>query len=139
MPTSELTDALNPFVGQQQQQQQQQPYSEQHAYTQPFQAVHTPQSSSFVPHRSELEYAISEPPPPPRCRSSCPVVLIQPSYFSGLGQSWMLLILYRRFSALGMQHEKRRRANTGEGLPGSKSSKLNIGNDKQRQRPNWPR
>ncbi|KAH9179811.1 hypothetical protein EDB89DRAFT_1923303 [Lactarius sanguifluus] len=64
MPTSELTDALNPFVGQQQQQQQS--YSEQHTYTQPFQAAPPPQSSSFVPHRSELEYAISEPPPPPR-------------------------------------------------------------------------
>ncbi|KAI9448140.1 hypothetical protein H4582DRAFT_1898809 [Lactarius indigo] len=64
MPTSELTDALNPFVGQQQQQQQS--YSEQQTYTQPFQAAPPPQSSSFVPHRSELEYAISEPPPPPR-------------------------------------------------------------------------
>lgn len=71
MPTSELTDALNPFIGQQQQQQH--TYSEQHTYTQPFQAAPPPQSSSFAPHRSELEFAISEPPPPPR--SALPILL----------------------------------------------------------------
>ncbi|KAI0307266.1 hypothetical protein B0F90DRAFT_1686735 [Multifurca ochricompacta] len=76
MPTSELTDALNPFIGQQQEQEQgqeqRQPhYSDQqhqHPYNTQTQISYTPphQSSSFTPHRSELEYAISEPPPPPR-------------------------------------------------------------------------
>lgn len=83
MPTSELTDALNPFIGQQQQQQS--AYSEQHVYTQPFQAAPPPHSSPFVPHRSELEYAISEPPPPPRCCFPRPSVSIQRSHFPGLG------------------------------------------------------
>jgi hypothetical protein len=62
MPTSELTDALNPFIG-----QQRQPHypSDQHTYpSQPFQT--SPPHSFFTPHRSELEYAVSEPPPPPR-------------------------------------------------------------------------
>jgi len=62
MPTSELTDALNPFIG-----QQRQPHypSDQHTYpSQPFHI--SPQQSFFTPHRSELEYAVSEPPPPPR-------------------------------------------------------------------------
>ncbi len=61
MPTSELTDALNPFIG-----QQRQPHypSDQHAYpSQPFRIP--PPQSFFAPHRSELEYAISEPPQPP--------------------------------------------------------------------------
>ncbi|KAH9966053.1 hypothetical protein BC827DRAFT_1374365 [Russula dissimulans] len=62
MPSSELTDALNPFIGQQRQSHYS---SDQHPY--PPQYFHTiPPQSSFTPHRSELEYAISEPPPPPR-------------------------------------------------------------------------
>lgn len=63
MPTSELTDALNPFIG-----QQGQPlYSSDDQRPYPSQSFHTPPpQSSFIPHRSELEYAISEPPPPPR-------------------------------------------------------------------------
>ncbi|KAI0004910.1 hypothetical protein BJV74DRAFT_805659 [Russula compacta] len=65
MPTSELTDALNPFIG-----QQGQPlYSSDDQRPYPSQSLHTPPpQSSFIPHRSELEYAISEPPPPPRPR-----------------------------------------------------------------------
>lgn len=63
MPTSELTDALNPFIGQEQSQSHYS--SDQHQY--PSQSFHDlPPQSSFPPHRSELEYAISEPPPPPR-------------------------------------------------------------------------
>src|SRR5579863_672582 len=67
MPTSELTDALNPFIGQQRQPH----YSSDHQQY-PSQSFHTPPpQSSFTPHRSELEYAISEPPPPPRYRLVC--------------------------------------------------------------------
>jgi hypothetical protein len=61
MPTSELTDALNPFIGQEQEQ------SQSHYHQYPSQSSNAlPPQSSFAPHRSELEYAISEPPPPPR-------------------------------------------------------------------------
>ncbi|KAI9512250.1 hypothetical protein F5148DRAFT_1165091 [Russula earlei] len=59
MPSSELTDALNPLIGQQRESHYPSDYP-----SQLFRAF--PPQSSFTPHRSELEYAISEPPPPPR-------------------------------------------------------------------------
>jgi hypothetical protein len=72
MPTSELTDALNPFIGQQRESHYP---SDQHTY--PSQPYHiSPQQSFFTPHRSELEYAVSEPPPPPRYNLSCHSAMI---------------------------------------------------------------
>ncbi|KAF8631538.1 hypothetical protein AX15_002294 [Amanita polypyramis BW_CC] len=57
MPTSELSNALNPYVTQE---RPRQPIAE---YPTPLQQVATtPQP--YVPHRSELELAVSEPQPP---------------------------------------------------------------------------
>ncbi|KDQ64637.1 hypothetical protein JAAARDRAFT_145597 [Jaapia argillacea MUCL 33604] len=61
MPTSELSDALNPYIVQ--------PRSRNAGATlhqPPPLAVQQPQP--YIPHRSELELAISEPPPPTRPR-----------------------------------------------------------------------
>ncbi|KAI0068808.1 hypothetical protein BV25DRAFT_1874039 [Artomyces pyxidatus] len=58
MPTSELSDALNPNAA----------HSRPRTYSD-FQTTISPpvvqHQAAFVPHRSELEYAIFEPPPPP--------------------------------------------------------------------------
>ncbi|THH15382.1 hypothetical protein EW146_g5087 [Bondarzewia mesenterica] len=59
MPTSELSDALNPHVVQT---RPRRAYSDNITPALPS-IVQQPQVS-YVPHRSELEYAISEPPPP---------------------------------------------------------------------------
>jgi hypothetical protein len=57
MPTSELSNALNPYVTQD---RHRQPVTE---YSTPLQQVASiPQH--YAPHRSELELAISEPQPP---------------------------------------------------------------------------
>ena len=94
MPTSELTDALNPFIGQQRQPQyppDQHPYSNQSFHTQPHQ-------SSFTPHRSELEYAISEPPPPPRYHSSYLSRMVE-AHFSNADLGLIQVIWYKNYSA----------------------------------------
>ncbi|KAG6833902.1 hypothetical protein H0H87_007913 [Tephrocybe sp. NHM501043] len=56
MPSSELSNALNPYIN------QSRPRAN---YTAPYDQVAPPQPQPYVPHRSELELAISEPPPPP--------------------------------------------------------------------------
>jgi hypothetical protein len=57
MPTSELSNALNPYVTQD---RHRQPVTE---YSTPMQQV-VPIPQQYAPHRSELELAISEPQPP---------------------------------------------------------------------------
>lgn len=57
MPTSELSNALNPYVTQD---GHRHPVAE---YSTPSQQV-APTPQHYAPHRSELELAISEPQPP---------------------------------------------------------------------------
>ncbi|KAF8897679.1 hypothetical protein BD779DRAFT_1432207 [Infundibulicybe gibba] len=59
MPTSELSDALNPYAT------QTRPRTQHIDYSTPAQPPPQQIQAQHVPHRSELELAISEPPPPP--------------------------------------------------------------------------
>ncbi|TFY83941.1 hypothetical protein EWM64_g58 [Hericium alpestre] len=64
MPSSELSDALNPHIAYSRTRTL--PYAQ---HVQPVEHITAQEAShsTFVPHRSELEYAICEPPlPPPR-------------------------------------------------------------------------
>ncbi|KAG6911232.1 hypothetical protein DXG01_003099 [Tephrocybe rancida] len=65
MPSSELSNALNPYINQ--------PRTRT-SFSAPYPQVAPPQPQPYVPHRSELELAISEPqaPPPP------PTVVVAP-------------------------------------------------------------
>jgi hypothetical protein len=55
MHTSELNNALNPYASQSR---------SRHSYQAPHEQAAQP-AQQYTPHRSELELAISEPPPPP--------------------------------------------------------------------------
>ncbi|GLB33954.1 hypothetical protein LshimejAT787_0108380 [Lyophyllum shimeji] len=59
MPSSELSNALNPYVGQSRSR------TSSSTYFTPYDTVAPTPVQPYVPHRSELELAISEPPPPP--------------------------------------------------------------------------
>ncbi|KAG5341929.1 hypothetical protein C0989_006772 [Termitomyces sp. Mn162] len=56
MPSSELSNALNPYANQPRPRP---------SYAVPYDQLAPPQPQPYVPHRSELELAISEHPPPP--------------------------------------------------------------------------
>lgn len=56
MPSSELSNALNPYANQPRPRP---------AYPVPYDTLQPQQPPPYVPHRSELELAVSEPPPPP--------------------------------------------------------------------------
>ncbi|KAG6903491.1 hypothetical protein C0995_005514 [Termitomyces sp. Mi166 len=55
MPSSELSNALNPYANQPRPRP---------SYSVPYEQLPPPQPQLYVPHRSELELAISEPQPP---------------------------------------------------------------------------
>ncbi|KAF5388452.1 hypothetical protein D9615_000536 [Tricholomella constricta] len=59
MPSSELSNALNPYINQSRSR------TSSSAYSTPYNLVAQPPAQPYIPHRSELESAISEPPPPP--------------------------------------------------------------------------
>ncbi|RDB22541.1 hypothetical protein Hypma_010034 [Hypsizygus marmoreus] len=59
MHSSELSNALNPYIS------QSRPQPSAPVYVQQYEPIAQPPPSQYVPHRSELELAISEPPPPP--------------------------------------------------------------------------
>ncbi|KAG5648929.1 hypothetical protein DXG03_000278 [Asterophora parasitica] len=59
MASSELSNALNPYINPSRSR------TSSFAYSAPYGQVPRPSSQYYVPHRSELELAISEPPPPP--------------------------------------------------------------------------
>jgi len=65
MPTSELSDALNPYASQ----NRRGPSINEYAYTQNDEAISyqpiVQPPLQHVPHVSELELAVAEPPPPP--------------------------------------------------------------------------
>ncbi|KAI0268371.1 hypothetical protein BC834DRAFT_869090 [Gloeopeniophorella convolvens] len=70
--SSELSDALNPFAGQQRQARY---LDQQQVYSAALPTAPVPTLAPFVPHRSELEYAIAEPPPPPKPRNDVSQVI----------------------------------------------------------------
>ncbi|KAG6831403.1 hypothetical protein H0H92_011005 [Tricholoma furcatifolium] len=56
MTSSELSNALNPYINQPRHRP---------TYQTPYEHPPQPQPQPYIPHRSELEHAFSEPPPPP--------------------------------------------------------------------------
>lgn len=65
MPTSELSDALNPYASQARQRQNHYEYSPsgQHLLYQPVVQLAQPAQQQYAPHVSELEMAITGPAP----------------------------------------------------------------------------
>lgn len=59
MPSSELSNALNPYISQSRTRQSAP------EYLLSYEPVAQPPPQQYIPHRSELELAVSEPPPPP--------------------------------------------------------------------------